>query len=100
MSLPEEILELAGLRVVSIGDAASAKVVVLLSHGFGMTPSDLSPFAHSLGLPAWFLFPEGPQKATIGGNAWWYIDAKLREEALARGPRDFAEQRPPDLPSA
>ena len=34
------------------------------------------------------------------GRAWWFIDAKLRDEAIARGPRDFAVQHPPDLPAA
>lgn len=97
---PDAIIELAGLRVITAGDRESARAIVILLHGFGMTPGDLSPFAHSLSLPAWFLFPEGPLAAAIGGRAWWFIDPVLREQALARGPRDFAEQHPPDLDSA
>jgi phospholipase/carboxylesterase len=96
-SLPEENIELGGLRALAVGDRESARFVVVLLHGFGMRPADLSPFAHSLGLPAWFLFPEGPLEAAIGGRAWWHIDPVLREAALARGPRDFAEQYPPDV---
>jgi phospholipase/carboxylesterase len=100
VSPPDQELELAGLRVVAVGDRAAARAIVIMLHGFGMRPSDLSPFAHSLSLPAWFLFPEGPLEAPIGGRAWWFIDPVLREEALARGPRDFAEQHPPDLDAA
>lgn len=96
----EEELEIAGLRVISVGEPDEAEQVVVLLHGFQMTPRDLSPFAHSLRTPAWFLFPEAPAEAEPAGRAWWYIDAKKRDEVLARGPRDFAEQHPPDLPAA
>jgi len=96
----EEELEIAGLRVVSVGDPEQAKQVVVLLHGFQMEPRDLSPFARSLGVPAWFLFPEAPLPAEPRGRAWWHIDAKLRDQALLKGPRDFAVQHPPDLPAA
>jgi phospholipase/carboxylesterase len=96
----EAIVELAGLETVAVGDRATARMILVFVHGFGMTPADLTPFAHSLGLPAWCLFPTGPLAASIGGRAWWHIDAVLREQALARGPRDFAEQDPPDLGQA
>lgn len=100
MSAAETTIELGGLRAISVGDPDAARVVVVLLHGFQMTPEDLSPFAHSLQTPAWFLFPEAPLPALPRGRAWWHIDAKKREEALAIGPRDFAVQRPPDLPAA
>jgi phospholipase/carboxylesterase len=74
--------------------------VVVLLHGFQMSPADLSPFAHSLQAPAWFLFPEAPLAAQPRGRAWWHIDAEARGRALAGGPRDFAVQHPPDLPAA
>lgn len=96
----EETLEIAGLRVIAVGDLESAEQVVVLLHGFQMQPSDLSPFAHSLREPAWFLFPEAPLDADGGGRAWWHIDSKKRDAAIAKGPRDFAEQHPPDLPRA
>lgn len=73
---------------------------MILLHGFAMTPEDLSPFAHSLGLPAWFLFPEGPIAAKPDGRAWWHIDPGERERSLACGPRDFCDRHPPDLPAA
>jgi phospholipase/carboxylesterase len=100
MSAREDTLELGGLRTVSVGDPEAARVVVVLLHGFQMEPADLSPFAHSLQAPAWFLFPEAPLPAEPRGRAWWHIDAKARERALAAGPRDFAAQSPPDLPEA
>ena len=97
--MPETVLDLGGLRVVAVGERASPVVVVVL-HGYAMDPSDLSPFAHSLGLPAWFLFPAGPLAASPRGRAWWHVDPAGREAAIARGPRDFAEQHPPDLGNA
>ncbi|HVU49795.1 MAG TPA: hypothetical protein VHL80_03855 [Polyangia bacterium] len=100
MTAPEDTLELGGLRAVAVGDREAARVVVVLLHGFQMSPADLSPFAHSLQAPAWFLFPEAPLPAEPRGRAWWHIDAKARERALAVGPRDFAVQSPPDLPAA
>jgi phospholipase/carboxylesterase len=99
--MTEEILEIGGLRAISIGDRAAARAVCVVLHGFAMEPGDLSPFAHSLNMPVWFLFPEAPNVADAPrGRAWWHIDAKLREAALAVGPRDFAGQHPPDLPAA
>jgi phospholipase/carboxylesterase len=100
MSEREERIELGGLPAIAVGDPAAARVVVALAHGFQMEPADLSPFAHSIRAPAWFLFPEAPLVAEPRGRAWWFIDAKLRDEALQRGPRDFASQHPPDLPAA
>jgi phospholipase/carboxylesterase len=100
MSEPEARIELGGLPAIAVGDRDAARVVMVLAHGFQMEPADLSPFAHSIRAPAWFLFPEAPLTAEPRGRAWWFIDAKLRDAALARGPRDFATQYPPDLPAA
>lgn len=100
MSEREERIELGGLPAIAVGDRDAARVVVVLAHGFQMEPADLSPFAHSIRAPAWFVFPEAPLVAQPRGRAWWFIDAKLRDEALQRGPRDFAPQHPPDLPAA
>jgi phospholipase/carboxylesterase len=96
----EDTFDLGGLRTVAVGEAEAAGVVVVLLPGFQMSPADLSPFAHSLRAPAWFLFPEAPLVAERRGRAWWHIDAKQREDALTAGPRDFAGQHPPDLPAA
>ncbi len=97
--MEERNVELGGLRAISVGDPKDAAFVLVLLHGFMMVPGDLSPFARSIGLPGWFLYPEGPLAAREG-RAWWHIDPAAREEALARGPRDFATQTPPDLPAA
>ncbi|MDB4979948.1 MAG: putative Carboxylesterase [Myxococcales bacterium] len=96
----DALVELGGLRAISVGDRAAARVVVILAHGFQMEPGDLSPFAHSIQAPAWFLFPEAPGVAEPRGRAWWHIDAKKRGEAMSRGPRDFMGEHPPDLPAA
>lgn len=93
------MIELGGLRAISLGDE-DAPVVVAVLHGFAMEPGDLSPFASSMGVPAWFLFPEAPLAAAPRGRAWWHIDPVRRAESLARGPRDFAGEHPPDLPAA
>jgi phospholipase/carboxylesterase len=90
----EEPLELAGLRAIGVGSREGARLVMVVLHGFAMEPSDLSPFAHSLGVPAWIVFPEGPLAAPTRGRAWWDIDAELRAAALARGPRDLAGEHP------
>lgn len=97
----EDERTIAGLRVLRASpEAAPASAVVVLLHGFRMRPEDLAPFARSLGVPATFVFPEGPVSAEPAGRAWWHIDAAARDEDLARGPRDFAAQHPPDLPEA
>jgi len=93
------MLEIAGLRTTAVG-AAEAPLAVVLLHGYAMKPADLTPFAHSLGLPALFLLPQGPQHSCAGGHGWWDIDAEARNAAVARGPRDLAEQYPPGLGAA
>ena len=100
----EEWIELAGLRAIAVGEPDAALHVVLC-HGFSMTPADLAPFAHSLGVPARFVFPEGPAPAELEpgvprGRAWWRIDPDERARSMAAGPRDFAGLHPPDLPAA
>ncbi len=98
--MKEEWIELGGLRALAVGDREAARVVMVLAHGFQMEPADLSPFAHSIRAPAYFLFPEAPMSAEPRGRAWWFIDAKLRDQAIASGPRDFGVQHPPDLAAA
>ena len=101
---------LAGLRTVAVGDPAAEHIVVLV-HGFQMIPEDLAPFAQSLRVSAWFLFPEGPLWCAPGAGgafgetparsrAWWHIDPAARAASMAVGPRDFADEHPPGLPIA
>ena len=103
--MEEQSLELAGLSTIVVGDPATAEIVVVLLHGFAMEPGDLSPFAHSLGVPGLFLFPRGPLTASLDGRvptgrAWWATDPVARARSLALGPRDFADEHPIGLPEA
>ncbi|MFO0671238.1 MAG: hypothetical protein U0235_16685 [Polyangiaceae bacterium] len=87
------------LRVLTVGPE-DAKALVVLAHGFEMTPEDLSPFARSLGADARFYFPEAPLAAETRGRAFWPIDLAARAAALTHGPRDLAGEHPPGLPAA
>lgn len=100
----ERELSLAGLSTIAVGETSAPRLVVML-HGFAMQPSDLSPFAHSLGVDALFLFPRAPLPAepvpgAHSGFAWWHIDPVARARALANGARDFVDEHPAGLPHA
>jgi phospholipase/carboxylesterase len=95
----ERTLEIAGLCTTAVG-APDASMAVVLLHGYAMKPADLTPFAHSMGVPALFLLPQGPQPGPAGGCAWWDIDVEARETAVLSGPRDLSEQYPPGLGAA
>lgn len=100
----ERELSLAGLSTVAVGEPSASRLVIVL-HGFAMDAGDLSPFAHSLGVDALFLFPRAPLPAEPApgvhrGFAWWHIDPVARTQALARGPRDFVDEHPEGLPRA
>lgn len=95
----ERILNIAGLRTTAVGNPDAPLTLVLL-HGYAMEPADLSPFAHSIGIPAYFLLPQGPVSSPNGGHAWWEVDLGARESALAIGPRDLATDNPRGLPAA
>lgn len=84
----EELLTIAGLETIAAGPREATAVVVLL-HGFSMTATDLSPFARSLGLPALFLFPQGPKSGHPTGRAWFEMDMEARRRAQLAGPRDL-----------
>ena len=103
--LVEQVVDIAGLETTVVGRPEDARVVVVLLHGFAMRPSDLAPFAHSLGVPGLFLFPRGPlpgalEPGVATGRAWWHIDPVARAAALARGPRDFSVEHPSGLGAA
>jgi phospholipase/carboxylesterase len=65
-----------------------------------MKPADLAPFAHSIGIPAYFLLPQGPVSGPNRGHAWWEVDLEARESALSVGPRDLANDHPHGLATA
>jgi phospholipase/carboxylesterase len=95
----ERTLDIAGLRTTAVGTPDAPLTLVLL-HGYDMRPADLSPFAHSLGVPAYFLLPRGPQSSPTGGHAWWGVDEEARQAAIAAGPRDLTNEYPLGLATA
>ncbi len=104
MTLREEEITLAGRRAIAVGEP-DLPALIIMCHGFAMMPEELAPFAHSLGVPARWLFPEGPAPAALvpgepRGRAWWHIDPSARLAAIAGGPRDFAVLEPADLAAA
>jgi len=95
----ERILDIEGLRTTAVGNPDAPLTLVLL-HGYAMQPADLAPFAHSIGIPAYFLLPQGPVSSPNGGHAWWEVDLEARESALSIGPRDLASDHPRGLGAA
>jgi len=90
----ELTVRIAGLDAIVIGDESAPLAVVVL-HGRQMQASDLSPFAHSLGSNAYFVFPDGPLPAEPRGRTWWPVDSEARIRRLASGPMDLSEMDPP-----
>jgi phospholipase/carboxylesterase len=95
----ERIIDIAGLQTTVVGITDTPLTLVLL-HGYAMRSTDLAPFAHSLGLPALFLLPQGPVTSPNGGHAWWTVDPESREAALRVGPRDLVDDYPQGLAAA
>jgi phospholipase/carboxylesterase len=75
-------------------------MLVVLLHGYSMRPADLSPFAHSLGIPATFLLPRAPVHLSESSYGWWAIDGQAREESLRNGARDLADDYPDGIARA
>lgn len=95
----ERVVNIGGLQTTVVGEPSAPLALVLL-HGYSMRPADLTPFAHSLGIPALFLLPRGPVLSPLGGHAWWQVDLESREAALSLGPRDLADDYPSGLAAA
>jgi phospholipase/carboxylesterase len=89
----EREVQLGGLRTLTVGDENAPLAVVVL-HGRQMQASDLAPFAHSLGAPAYFVFPDGPLPAEPRGRTWWPIDSEARLRRLAAGPMELSAMDP------
>src|SRR6185312_558361 len=90
---PEREIDLGGLRAIAIGDEHASTAVVVL-HGRQMQASDLAPFAHSLGVPAYFVFPDAPLPAEPRGRTWWPVDSEARMRRLAGGPMELSAMDP------
>ena len=90
----ESTISLAGLSAIVVEPDATPRFSVILLHGYAMTPADLAPFAHSMGLPLRFIVPQGPLPATPTGCAWWPLDHESRATALRLGARDLHAEHP------
>ena len=89
----EQRIDIGGLQAIAIGDPQAALQVVFL-HGRMMTGADLAPFAHSLGVPAYFIFPDAPLVVEPRGRSWWQVDTEIRARAGADAPVDLYAMEP------
>ncbi len=96
----EREVQLAGLRALVVEPAVPASLTVFVLHGYDMRPEELAPFAHSLGVHARFVVPQGPVAASGTGFGWWPIEEHARAAARARGARDLSHVYPPRLAAA
>lgn len=70
--MDEQQTRLADLHACLIGGRNGARLRVVLLHGYDMRPADLTPFAHSLGIPGVaYAFPQAPVAVSSTGFAWW-----------------------------
>lgn len=91
--------------LVKPGKEQGAAVVLL--HGYGADAKDLAQLESYLRLSpevTWY-FPQGPLRLAMGpsmmGYAWFPLDEKALEAALAQGiHRDFSTLRPPGIDHA
>jgi phospholipase/carboxylesterase len=105
-----EIRDLGGLRCRLVRGEAPHFAVVLC-HGYGAPGDDLVSLASeiireapSLEKRLCFVFPEAPLALSALGpwdsRAWWPLDERLLDEAIARGaPVDTEREAPSELPA-
>ena len=84
----------AYLQTTVVENSPPNDLTVVMLHGHAMSPQDLLPFAHSLGVSGRFVVPKGPIDLPSGGHSWWPIDEERRSRSLAVGPRDLADEHP------
>ena len=72
---------------------AKGRTVVVLMHGYDMNPADLTPFAHSIEVPALFLMPRGRVSSPNGNYAWWEMDAASRKSSSRRRTTRFGARK-------
>lgn len=92
--MSEKLVELGGLQAIAVGDEHAETAVVVL-HGRQMFAADLAPFAHSLGGPVYWVFPDAPLPAEPRGRTWWPVDSEARIRRLAAGPMELSAMDPP-----
>lgn len=78
--------------------------LVVLMHGFGAPGTDLIGLWRVLDVPRnfRFAFPEAPVEipGLFGARAWWMLDLARAEQAMAEGPRSYAQEIPPGMEDA
>ncbi len=78
--------------------------LVVLMHGFGASGTDLVGLWRVLDVPraVRFAFPEAPHEipGLFGARAWWMLDLARAEQAMAEGPRSYAQEIPPGMEDA
>ena len=78
--------------------------LVVLMHGFGAPGTDLVGLWRVLDVPrnVRFAFPEAPREipGMPGARAWWMLDLQRMEQAMAGGPRSYADEIPPGMEEA
>jgi phospholipase/carboxylesterase len=91
--MTERRIESGGLHAIAIGDPDADLVAVVL-HGREMSAMDLAPFAHSLGVAAYFVFPDAPLPAPRG-HSWWPLDPEAHAQTAVGRPSDLFAFDPP-----
>jgi phospholipase/carboxylesterase len=78
--------------------------LVVLMHGFGAPGTDLVGLWRVLDVPGHvrFAFPEAPHEipGMFGARAWWMLDLARAEQALAQGPKSYANEVPDGMEPA
>ena len=91
--MSDKRLEIGGLQALAVGDEQADLAVVVL-HGRQIEAADLAPFAHSLGGPVYWVFPDAPLTAEPRGRTWWPVDSEARMRRLATGPMELSQMYP------
>lgn len=81
------------IESIRAGDPDAAVCAIVL-HGRQMCAADLAPFAKSLSVPAYFVFPDAPLEAQPRGRTWWPVDSEARLRRLATGPMELSAMDP------
>ncbi len=84
-------------------DLGTKSKAIILFHGYGADASDLASLSQFLdpeGVHSWY-FPDGIGSTPFGGKAWFEIDYKALEKAMASGvDYDFSNRKPAGLAMA
>ena len=93
--MPSAEIDIGGLSTTIVRAGRDGAATIALLHGFSMSPADLTPFAHSLGVASNFAVPCAPLAVSSGGYSWWNVDIEMRARFPVDGARDLAPSKPP-----